>query len=247
MDLKGISPDAIAEALLAAGHSPEEINQAVSSYSQARYEPTRTALQPAFLVESDQQVKIGNQTHLLRLINTDDMRSILPKVIQLAKHFIKNGDVTEDKVNDLLEKGSTNFFGLVASKLAELSFKGAGYPDWAVAMLEEVAKLAGNEERTITANDLISLPPSQFIELMRKLYEVNKQDFLLLWTQVPVELRVPIGSQIFTPILTVFSTLKESVVTSLDQTQLSNGGQSSTGKSSSSSPSKKQKASLKPN
>jgi len=243
MDLKGISPDALAEALIAAGHSPEEVNQAVGSYSQARYEPERVEIEPAWLIETDQEVKIGKDQHKLRLMNADDMRTVLPKVVQLAKHFIRSGEVTEDKVQDLLQKGSTNFFGIIASKLSQLAFKGKGYPIWAVSALEEVAKIATNDEREITVQDLVSLPPSQLITLLRQLYEVNKQDFLLLWTQVPAEIREPIESQIFTPILMIISELKENVTTSLEQTQASSGGQQSTGKSSSSSQSKKAKVS----
>jgi len=215
MDLKGLSPDVLAEALAQQGYSQEEIEATVGPYALARYQPKTASLQPTFQVLSDKEVMIGNDSHTLRVLNAHDLKSILPVVMMLAAHLVKNGDVLEDTVNDFLEKGVLNFMDVLLKKMDGLL--GTEYPEWFVSVLEKLAELVSTEKRAVSAGDLISMPVDQQAELIKKLWEVNQKHFLLFWAMVPVWAREVIGLKIFIPASEILSAVRESLNPSQSQ------------------------------
>ena len=236
--------DKLIETLKAGGASQAEVDQVVESYTKFKYQPKQVGLQPAFYLESDKQVKLGQELHTVRLMNVDDLRRLLPKLIEVIRYLLlEQGG--EQKVEEVLDStGPMGVVGVLVSKVIEMNLKG-DYPDWFVSLLEELAHLASNEQRRLTPQDLISLPPSQLSELLSKIVEVNQQDFLALWASVPPGIRSTI-SILASRLTSAWKNLSHSI-SQLEQAHLaSNGGAGSTGRPSSSSPSAKKPASRKP-
>lgn len=232
------------ETLKAGGASQAEIDQVIESYTQAKYQPKQVELLPAFYLESDKQVTLGKDKHTIRLMNVDDLRRILPKVIEIVR-FLAMEQGNRQKVEEVLDKsGPMGVVGVLVQKVIEMNLKG-DYPDWFVVLLEEIAHLASNEERTLTPSELISLPPSQLTELLTKLVEVNQQDFLVLWASVPPGIRSTI-SILGSRLTSAWKNLSHNI-SQLEQQMppASNGGAASTGKPSSSSRSAKKPVSRK--
>lgn len=231
--------DKMIATLKAGGATEEEINQVVDTYTQAKYEPKTVVIEPEFYLESDAIVMLGKEEHRLRLMNVDDTRRALPKLIEFFRAMLAEaGDGR--KVEEVLDEAQPmQAVGLLVGKMIEMNSKGE-YPEWFAAMLEEVAILTSTEERKITAGFLISLPPSQFAQLLFKLIEVNKQDFLLLWVNVPPGIRSTI-STLASQLTNAVRSLKHSIL----QLGSSNGTAASSGKPSTSSPSEKKRASRK--
>lgn len=239
MDLKGISPDKLADALRAAGYSEEEVNQATGDYSKARYQPELVALKPTHQTMSQKTIKLFGQDHALRELRADDIKRIIPKAVNVALSLLRNGSIKEDSIEAYFEKASAaDFLGLITQQIKAL-MSGEGYPDWLVVVLEEVALITSTDERQFSAGDIISLKPYEIIALLKALWEVNQQDFLYMWGLVPEGLRSMV-STLVSPIMPMLSMLNH---LSLKPPAL-NGGQSSGGKRSSSSPSKKLKKSV---
>lgn len=234
-----LSPDQIYDALLASGHSEEEARATAGLLAQAKYEPKRIALRPTFEILSDTEVSFGNRKHFLRHMNVHDKKRALPVLVQVAAHFAREG--TEfDTAEKFLQQGPQGVFQTLFAELQKLHGNDE-YPEWAVALLQEVAHITSTEAQTVIAGDIISLPSHQFIDLFKKLWAVNQQDFLLLWAEVPLKIRAGIHLRLFTPASRVISTLKRALFR--EETPSSNGGASSTGRPSSTSPSKSRKTS----
>ena len=230
------------ETLKAGGASQAEIEQVVERYTKTKYQPKPVVLQPAFYLESEKQVKLGHELHTVRLMNVNDLRRLLPKLIEVVR-FLLQEQGSAEKVEEVLDRsGPMGIVSLLVQKIIEVNLQG-DYPDWFVALLEEIASLASNEARTLMPSDLISLPPSQLTELLAKIVEVNQQDFLALWASVPPGIRSTI-SILGSRLISAWRNLSHSL-TQLEP-KASNGGAVSTGKPSSSNPSGKKPASPKP-
>jgi len=223
--------DKLIETLRAGGASQAEIDQVVESYTAAKYRPKAVALTPAFYLASDAQVMLGATPHTLRLMNMDDLRRLLPKVIEFTRFLIaeQGSDRTPEQL--LAQTHPMGMVGVVVHKLLEINLKGE-YPEWFVALLEELAVLVSTESRSLSAADLISLPPSQLTELIQKLVEVNQRDFLALWASVPPGIRSTIST-----LASRLTSAGKALSTSLSRLENSSGGAGSTGKPTSSSPS----------
>jgi hypothetical protein len=227
------------ETLKAGGASQPEIDKVVESYTQNKYQPKAVELMPAFFLESDKQVTLGKEAHTIRLMNVNDLRRLLPKLIEVVR-FLAQEQNSRQKVEEILDStGPMGVIGVLVQKVIEMNLKG-DYPDWFVSLLEEIANLASNENRTLTPAELISLPPSQLTELLTKIVEVNQQDFLALWASVPPGIRSTI-SILASRLISAWKNLSQS----LSRLEPSNGGAVSTGKPSSSSPSAKKPGSRK--
>ena len=156
----------VIETLAEKGVDQKDIDDLISNYTKAKYEPESIAIQPAFYLESDKEVILGHERHKLRLMNLDDMRRALPKLLSLLEHVIREKELSFKSAQEMLNESTPQgTLQMVFKLLTELNLKG-DYPDWFVSALEEVATLASNEQRAITAQDLISLPPSQFTQLL---------------------------------------------------------------------------------
>lgn len=232
--------DQLIATLKAGGASQAQIDEVIDTYTKAKYEPEPVELHPAFYLMSDITVKIGKDDHLLRLVNVDDLRRALPKLIEFVRLMIsENGG--KEKVAEVLEQANPlNVISILMQRVLEMNLKGrisGSYPKWFVSVLEEVALLASTEARTLTAADLISLPPSQFQALLFKLVEVNQQDFLLLWASVPPAMRLTIST-----LVSRITNAAKRISTALSRQTASLGGAESTGNPTSSSPSEVPKA-----
>jgi hypothetical protein len=231
--------DKLIETLKAGGASQAEIDTIVESYTRNKYQPKQVGLQPAFYLESEKQVMLGRELHTVRLMNVDDLRRLLPKVIEVVRYLVQDQG-GQQKVEDVLDHtGPMGVVGVLVQKIIEMNLKG-DYPDWFISLLEEIAHLASNEQRSLKPADLISLPPSQLTELLMKIVEVNQQDFLALWASVPPGIRSTIST-----LVSRLTSAWKNLSRSISQLEPSNGGAESTGKPSSSSPSAKKPASRK--
>lgn len=229
--------DKLIQTLTAGGASQAEINEVIETYSTAKYEPKTVQMQPAFYLESDKQITIGKDKHTIRLINVDDLRRLLPKLIEFTRFLLAQSG-SDQTVDDVLSQTNPmGMVGVVVTKLTEMNIKG-DYPEWFAGLLEELAVLVSNEARTVTARDLISLPPSQLTDLILKVVEVNQQDFLALWASVPHGIRSTLS--ILGSRLTSVANRLNTVVS--ERADLF-GGADSTGKPLSSSPSEKKRGS----
>ncbi|MGV3524234.1 MAG: hypothetical protein ACO1RX_08420 [Candidatus Sericytochromatia bacterium] len=227
------------ETLKSGGASQAEIDQVVESYTQNKYQPQPVSLQPAFYLESDQCVQLGRESHAVRLLNVDDLRRLLPKMVEMIRYLLQEQG-SKQKVEEVLDQTSPlGVVGVLVQKLIEMNLKG-DYPDWFVSLLEEIAHLASNEKQQLSPQFLISLPPSQFSALILKIVEVNQQDFLTLWASVPPGIRLTIST-----LASRLTSAWKNLSRNLTQLEASSGGAASTGKSSSSSRSAKKPVSAK--
>lgn len=239
----GVSADVVAEALRAQGVTEEDIEEATGIYAQAKYEPKTIQIAPAYWLESDHTVRIGKEDVVLRCANGEDLERLLFLVIELVRMFAaESGD--DRGIEEILKE--TNPQGVFSQVIEKLWFmeraKGGGYPEWYVAVLEEICSLINYGDDKYTPGHIIAMPWGQRLDLFLKLWQVNEQDFLGLWGRVPQSIRLWI-STLASPIISSVSQL----IGSLKPLESSSGGQESTGKSSTSSPSEKKALSAKAN
>lgn len=238
---KSVSADIIAEALRAQGLSEEQIAATTGTYANAKYSPPKRKISRTFTVLSEREVKIGNDMHTLRLLGGGDIGRatavLANSILELWNlQALPNG--LPDEIEDILEQtspmGWVDFF--VDYILANLP-QNDEYPEWMAAILDELAKLATTEERTITAGDIVSMPGGQLKEFVRVMVEVNKDDFLAIirgvWLTLPESIRSFIHQKIFTPTLNIMQIVSASAFQSpedqdSDGTPPSGGQDSST-------------------
>jgi hypothetical protein len=239
-EAQALPADELEEALEVAG-VPREVAQASAGiYAEAKYKPKMIKLRPRrFVLKKDAEVSIFEQPHQLRRINPHDIRRLVPVVFNAVMAVLQSRDEfseIEDIDGLMAQAGPGGIFELLALEGRD------EYPDWAVALLEEIGHVASTEALTLEPEDLISLPGDEFPMLLDKLWEVNKQDFLrvalLVWLKVPSRYRAAIGSKISilgSKLGNVLNQPGESSPSLPDP--LSSGGTPSGGPPSSSSPS----------
>jgi hypothetical protein len=243
---KAISADKLADLMEAQGYSPEEIQATTGVYAKKKYEPERVRIATTFELPSDVSVKIKETDHTLRYMNGADILRAVPVLADAIITLIQDQEMfaqasqqfgVEAVIASQTPVGWANHLINVIN-----SFRSADdeYPVWLAAVLHEIGKLASTEALTITAGDFLSLRSHQQTELMIKLVEVNKRDFLevgrQVWGALPPNIRGIIASKIFTPIWRVLNRLNQIAENSPSPSAPpSDGGPSSGGKPSSSS------------
>jgi len=198
--IHALPADELEEALESAG-VPRDVAQASAGiYAQAKYKPRMIKLKPRrMFLKKDAEVEIFEEKHQLRRINPHDFRRLLPVVFNAVMAVIQGRDDVEDVDLLMAAAGPAGIFGLLKHELLALEGRDE-YPDWAVALLEEIGNLASTDTLTLEPEDLISLPGDEFPNLLDKLWEVNKSDFLraalLVWLKIPTQYRAAIGLKI---------------------------------------------------
>lgn len=209
MDLK-LTPDQVADALIAQGYSEEDAMKAAGAVALVKYEPKTVTIQPRHNMMSKRTVPFLEGTHTLRIMNVHDKKRALPVLVNVCAEFAKQ-DPSFKSTEDFLTKGHDHAFNYLFAKVMNAldEYKADEYPEWLAAALEEIANITSTQAQPVDIYDLVSLPLPQMAELLRALYEVNKQDFLSLWAKVPMNYRTGIRSKLFTPALTLISKVKQ--------------------------------------
>lgn len=252
----GLSPDELAMILAEKGIDHEAIAETVSAYAKGKYDGRAVEIKPSFFLESDKVAKIGNRVIKIRAVNQADTCRMLVKVTEFARQMIMDEGLDMTPEQYLNGSSPQKFIGALLKKAIEFKqAKSLGanmYPDWYVAFLEEIAMLAtfnpDDESTVVTINDLVSCSSGQFAELLAKIWEVSKQDFLDLLGIVESNTGLPISILVI-QIMKIMSEAKQKITEALKKSETipSSGGQESTGNPSISSPSKKEKTSRKKN
>lgn len=242
MGVEALSADKLAEMMRAQGASEGEIAATTGIYAEAKYAPPKRKIKPSIYYESDKVFEITPEHKFpIRYMNGHDIKRISPKIIQVAKALILEENLDFESAEAMLSEMSPGAF---ISKIMSyvLEAEGEDYPEWMFAVIEEICILTSNPDvdRVFSPEDFVALRPSKQYELCEKLVEVNKADFFILWVKVPISYRSKITTLASWGINNVkkISTLLLSPIASL-------GTQDNTGKSSSSTPSKKLKATAK--
>jgi len=242
-DITALSPDILAETLLAQGMSPEQVEETVSLYASAKYDVKKRKLKPAFVLKSDKVVKIGHLSATVRELNVGDMKRIGSQVFQIVIHLLASNKIDAENPEEALQ--SINWMGLLTVILEQIMELGSGdeYPDWAIVALEELASLLVCDDEPITPEHLVSIRPIDLKNILSHVLEVNKSHFLELLGQIPqpyLSLIITLKSEIGN-VMSGLNTMVSEIQTSMS----SDGGAENIGKSSTSFQSKKLKTSPK--
>lgn len=213
-EAQSLSADQFAEILAQAGVDPAVANATVGTYAAAKYDPKKRKLKPKNFFPSKKKVDIGNDQRTLRLMNPHDVRRCVPVVFNAVMAILAGkpeSEVTEDINAFMTKAGAGGVFSLLSEELNKL--EGDEYPEWAAAVLDEVALLASTDEFTLDAETLIGLPGAQFPELLLALWEVNKHDFLRVllqvWMKIPSPFQALINLRVFIPVSRFMKNLKK--------------------------------------
>lgn len=242
MGVEALSADKFAELLRAQGVPEDQIEATAAVYMQAKYAPPKKKIKPTIYYESDKVFELSPENKItLRYMNGDDIKRIAPKIIQIAKALILEESLDFESAEDMLNNMNPMAF---ISKILEYVIQADGddYPEWMYAAIEEIAILTSNPDKdfVFTPGDFVALRPSKQVELCEKLVEVNKADFFILWAKVPQKYRLMI-----TTLASWLTNNVKRISNLLMAPILSLGTQDDTGNSSSSTPSKKPKATAK--
>lgn len=177
-----LSPDQMADALLAAGYSVEEIQATTSTYVDACYDEEYVELDPEFTRWAPETVDLYDPrqgkdvAHPLRVISRGDMYQALPEIYEIARAWGKRERKTAEEVLAGLQP--EQFLSTLFARLKSLRAGAGKYPVWAVAAYNLIGKFVSSPDRTITANTFIALSNKQHDELILTFWAVNRQDFL---------------------------------------------------------------------
>lgn len=177
-----LSPDQMAEALLAAGYTMEQIQATTGTYADACYDEEYVELEPEFTRWAPVTVNLYDPrvekdvAHPLRIISRGDMYQSLPEIYEIARAWGKRERKTAEDV--LAGSAPEGFLATLFNRLKGLRASGGKYPTWAVAAYNLIGRFISTPERTITAATFIALSNAQHDELILAFWQVNRQDFL---------------------------------------------------------------------